>query len=247
MEFKELRKILNPGLIIQMRSRGILQSFCEAKGIKYPILYNIETCKIDAQRFDGRAAWNKKSGGAYAAARKNGWLDVCCAHMTSMTKPSGFWTLNTCKADALRFDGRMEWNKKSKSAYTIASKNGWLDDCCAHMTTVRKLNNYWNLENCKADALRFNTKTEWQNISSGYQAALKMGWLDECCAHMSSVRKLNNYWTIELCKADALKYDMRNVWKKNSYPAYQAAVNHGWLDECCVHMKKHTKIKTVNL
>ena len=49
-------------------------------------------------------------------------------------KPNGYWTLDACKDDAARFRYRGDWFKNSSSAYLVAQRNGWLDQCCDHMT-----------------------------------------------------------------------------------------------------------------
>ena len=48
-------------------------------------------------------------------------------------KLAGYWTLERCKEDALKYNSRSEWWKKSKSSYNKSSKEGWLDECCSHM------------------------------------------------------------------------------------------------------------------
>lgn len=45
------------------------------------------------------------------------------------------------------------------------------------------------------------------------------------------------YWSIEKCREEALKYDTRRQFEKNSHRAYQAAYKYGWMDEVCSHMK----------
>jgi hypothetical protein len=45
----------------------------------------------------------------------------------------------------------------------------------------------WTLETCKASALQYNTRTEWsKNAGGAYQAAQRLGILDECCQHMKA-------------------------------------------------------------
>lgn len=55
------------------------------------------------------------------------------------------WNLEICKINALKYKTRKEWETQSVSAYTIAHKNGWLEECCAHMekskTAKRKVKN----------------------------------------------------------------------------------------------------------
>ena len=49
-------------------------------------------------------------------------------------KPNGYWTLDACKDDATRFQHRSDWFKGSSPAYLAARRNGWLEQCCGHMT-----------------------------------------------------------------------------------------------------------------
>ena len=49
-------------------------------------------------------------------------------------KPNGYWTLESCRDDAARFQYRSDWFKDSASAYLAARRNGWLEHCCGHMT-----------------------------------------------------------------------------------------------------------------
>ncbi len=143
------------------------------------------------------------------------------------------WDLESCKARAKLYETRTEW-RKSCASYHAAQKMGWLDYCCVHMgkraprkaTTLK-----WTREVCQSDALRFNTRTEWQRGSSGYQAARRKGWLEECCKHMSHVS-----WCRDSCILDAKQYTDRTTWKSNSAGAYDAAQKNGWLDICTLHM-----------
>jgi hypothetical protein len=54
-------------------------------------------------------------------------------------RPSGYWTLENCKIDALNFTTRLEWQKKSNSSYSKAVRMGWLEMCCEHMLKHKKV------------------------------------------------------------------------------------------------------------
>ena len=101
------------------------------------LYWNLERCMEDAKRFDSRDQWGRNSGGAYASAKRHGWLEVCCRHMITkgeaVTRKKLHWTLEKCMKDALRFNGRREWYRESSAAYGSAKRNGWLDKCCHHM------------------------------------------------------------------------------------------------------------------
>jgi hypothetical protein len=94
--------------------------------------WTLEACKTDALKYATRAEWDKNSRGAYAAALKKGWAEICCQHMRKLN----YWTLELCKLDALKYSSRYEWQKRS-SAYQAASTNGWREICCAHMVTTK--------------------------------------------------------------------------------------------------------------
>ena len=43
------------------------------------------------------------------------------------------WTLDACIDSAAPFPTKTAWLSSCRSAYNAARKNGWLDQCCAHM------------------------------------------------------------------------------------------------------------------
>lgn len=45
-----------------------------------------------------------------------------------------------------------------------------------------------------------------------------------------------NYWTLDRCQEDALKYKTRAEWHEKSSGAYEFAIRNGVLNECCKHM-----------
>lgn len=100
----------------------------------------------------------------------------------------------------------------------------------------------WTLESCKEDALRFQSRQEWQkNSRSGFYKAWKMGWLDECCAHMIPKRRWRSskqLWKRSECLEDAKRFQKPYIWKNLSKRAYARAERMGWLAECCAHMDR---------
>ena len=155
-----------------------------------------------------------------------------------MKKPKGYWTLKRCLEDAGRYSSRSEWRKNSGGGFNAASKNGWLDDCCGHMSRPKAHNLKWTFEKCLQDASQYSSRSEWKQNSKGYDTASRNGWLEECCGHMEFLTKPNGYWTLEQCREDAAQYSTRAEWAKDSGSAYQMAHRNGWLDECCGNMEK---------
>jgi len=202
--------------------------------------WTLERCMEDAAQYSGRRKWKVANQTAYHAALKNGWLDRCCAHMnTPAKKPAGYWTLERLMEDAANYTQRSEWKKANSSAYSTALRNGWLDRCCAHMIATSKPDGHWTLERLMEDAALYPTRSDWKFGSYGaYQAALRKGFMDQCCAHMTSRHKPHGYWTLETCIEDAAKYSTRSEWDCKSRFAYKKAMYNGWLDQCCAHMER---------
>ena len=93
---------------------------------------------------------------------------------------------------------------------------------------------YWNFELIQAEALKYETRIAFQKGSSAYQAALRLGIMEQVCAHMKPVRQS---WTPELIQAEALKYQTRSAFGKGSGGAYTAAWRLGILEQVCSHMQ----------
>jgi len=95
-----------------------------------------ERCKEEALKFKKRNQFDLAFPGAYAACRKNGWLEEVCEHMvTREIKPKGYWTKLKCAEESIKFNTKSEFQKGSRSAYQIACRNSWLDEICIHMST----------------------------------------------------------------------------------------------------------------
>jgi hypothetical protein len=98
--------------------------------------WTLEKCIDDSLKYTTKSDWIKNSAGAYDAAHRNGWLDICSKHMKIFTKPKGFWTLEHCQEDALKFTNKLEWAKISAGAYDAAIRNNWMELCCKHMISL---------------------------------------------------------------------------------------------------------------
>ena len=102
------------------------------------VKWTLDRCMQDAKLYSTRHKWQLGSRGAYHAAHRHGWLDICCSHMTRCLLAPGSWNLETCKQDANRFKYRSDWSRQSSSAYHAAHRNGWLELCCEHMKAKKK-------------------------------------------------------------------------------------------------------------
>lgn len=134
-------------------------------------------------------------------------------------------------------DSNVASSKESEFIENYKS-NGWIvlnkDKAGSLGGGIRK----WNLDNVKLEALKYRTKNEFREKSSGaYFSALKNKWLDISCSHMPELKKQSGYWTFENCLNEALKYSTKNQWYKKSSGSYYSSLRNGWHDKCCLHMK----------
>ncbi len=104
-----------------------------------------DNCYEAAKQCTSRRELQKKSKGAYGAARRNNWLKDYTWFESKYT-PAGFWEIyDNCYEAAKQCTSRTEFSKKYGRAYYHARKNGWLDE---FTWLKRKLNPYIdNLDN----------------------------------------------------------------------------------------------------
>lgn len=200
-----------------------------------------ERCLEEAKKFRTRKDFGRGAPGAYKAACQQGWLDEICSHMIHLQHPRGYWTKERCLQEALKYSIRSEFAIGSRSAYSKAHREGWLDDICLHMIGQTMPNGYWTKERCKEEAATYRTKTAFKNgTPSAYNAAYKNGWLDEICTHMET--KLHKF-TKEECHEEAKKYIRRIDFMKKSPHHYSWAIRHGFMKDICSHMERQGNLQ----
>jgi hypothetical protein len=139
------------------------------------------------------------------------------------------WTKENCKKEALKYEYRTEFRKYSERAYMTAFHNGWLDEICLHLKYKYES---WTKDKCKEEALKYNSRTDYFFGSSGsWDNARRNGWLDEICSHMIELKKPNNYWTLDKCKEEAMKYKTKSELRKNCPRAHCVLYENKLLNE----------------
>jgi hypothetical protein len=145
------------------------------------------------------------------------------------------WTLEKLQKEALKYNSRKEFYRKSNAAYQGARRSGVLDIICLHMTESETKK--WTCEELSKEALKYNTRVEFKKNSSGaYRSSIKLGILTDICHHMLESRVAP--WTLDELRAEASKYHTVNEFREKSSGAYQAAWAMSVLNEICSHMGK---------
>lgn len=200
--------------------------------------WNYERCRSEAKKYTKRSHFKNGSPSAFGAARKNGWLDDICSHMTlSPLQKKDLWSdFDQCKKEAAKYKNRSDFQSKNKIAYNIAIEKGWLD--LFYETPNTAHHSWWNDKaKCHAETLKYTSISDFSKYASGaYASVLKHGWKDEVCSHMT--KKWERKWADkEVCKREALKYKTRTEFQRCNDGAYTYALRHGFLDEICTHME----------
>ncbi len=148
-----------------------------------------ERCAEEAKKYETRTDFQNNSGSAVHAARRHGWMDEICSHMTQTSIPSSYWTKELCAKEAKKYISRTDFMNGSSGAYSKAKKMGWGDEICSHMDVKKVPNGYWeNKERCAEEAKKYNTRKEFKNgCQKAYKTACTNGWMDDICKHMKRV------------------------------------------------------------
>lgn len=181
---KEIAEIIGVDLVL--KKRVLTES--EEMIVQSRLKWTLGACAKEAKKHNSIKEWQIGSAGSYNAAFAKGWLDKCCTHMERKLFPKNYWTLEHCMQDARQYKTKSEWCSAKRSGYSIASKNGWLKKCTAHMhQDMRKIGiqRVWTFEKCLELARSCSSRADFKRASgSAYHRARVKGWLEECCAHM---------------------------------------------------------------
>lgn len=181
-----------------------------------PIILKKELLAKDAQIYEGY----------YVELFKNEGMNVLNLAKPGSLGAYGKWDKESCEKEARKYKTRKGFRDKSSQAYTVARKNGWLDD----YTWLERLSVFLTRERCFDEAKKCKTRKEFQDkCGSAYRVALKNGWLDDYTWFVSPLKTTK--WTRDLCYDEAGKYKSRDEFCKNSKGAYAAAHKNGWMSD----------------
>lgn len=188
-----------------------------------------ERCTEEAKKYKLRSVFKSKSGGAYNASLKGGWLDEVCSHMSVVGnkfrrlvyvyefEDGAVYVGLTYNIE--KRDSKHRRDKRSK-VYKHIKKTG-LKPVLTYSDYI-DVNQAKILEGEKIDEYR----TSGYNVLNEAEAGATGG-------HFK--------WAKEKCQQEALKYKKRTTFARERGSAYNSARNNGWLDEICSHMDKPNK------
>ena len=137
-----------------------------------------EDCFNEAKKYETKADFIRGSLSAYHCALKKGWLKDYIWFIDGinrMAKNNTIWTYNTCYELARGCKSSKEVQQKSRSAYNVMLRNGWIEDYDWFTPKARSL----TYEECRALAKPCKTRSEFYKAhANAYALSVKNGWLD---------------------------------------------------------------------
>ena len=202
-----------------------------------------EECQKIVDTCESREELMKKSAEAYRKALR---YDLLVDAFGEYKRPM-YWTKEKCHEAALKCETKFEFYTEYNTAYQTATHHGWLTDIGSHLkvsTSVKFPSKYWTKAKCRKEALKYDTKFDFQSFSrKAYVAALRKGWLDDITSHMQEIRKPNGYWTKEKCHQEALRFNHKTDFATYSGGALKYAQKQGWVTDICSHMTRKRHIQ----
>jgi hypothetical protein len=193
-----------------------------------------ECVAAEAAKFITRSEFALGAGGAYVAARTNGWLDEVCAHMKLLH--NGYFhcvyaIVNTRLGKAYvgvtsqQFDLRMAQHRLNGNP-CLSREIAMLED-----TGFVQVTDYI----FSADEV----KNAEQRYFEFYRD--KGFTLLNHESFLGSVGYSKRKWTKDACHEDALTFGTRWQFQQASPRAYAAAKRYGWLEDVCSHMARERR------
>lgn len=178
-----------------------------------------------AKKYNNRFAFGKNEPSAYAAARRNGWLDQASSHMIALSnlKKRALYSIEfldnsvyvglTCCYEGRKLTRRSHkchiWQKQRKVDYKYIEYNDFMDEKEAQAEEERLIEKY------RAD-----------------------NWIILNKAKAGALGGTTVIYTEKYCADLAKNFTSRTDFKNEHPSAYNKALKEGWLDKICTHMKK---------
>jgi hypothetical protein len=238
---------LDPSVINKIKHNGWLELISHLT-IPYSvknIKWTYENCKLETAKM---VYLSELQGTSLSTALiKNGWYAELTSHL--IRKQSKPFSVEEITKEALKYNTRVDFQKKSSSRYTAGLRMGILDQICSHMRKPLTVKQY-SKEEMLQSALKYNNQKDWLlnepkifRCARGYnnlkfREENKAFWL-LCISHMEYVFKPNGYWTYDRCKEITEKYINHSEFCKKHKSVYTAIKKYGW-NQLLDHMLHQT-------
>ena len=184
----------------------------------------------ESKKYSTRTDFFKGCHAAYDYAAKHDLWEKMPWIVTKVKK-HGYWTKERVFEEGAKYSTKKEFKENAPTAYSIATKNKWIDEM-SWTVSQTKPQGYWqNKQNVIEESHKYTSRSEFRwGTPSAYRSSIDNGWIDE----MVWLKRPQNYnfkWSRENVFMESHKYDSRSAFKKGSASAYRVANTNGWLIE----------------
>lgn len=203
--------------------------------------WQIESNVIEeSKKYTTRTDFFKGCHAAYEYALKhNLWVKMPWIKTT--VKTNGYWTKERVFEEGSKYSTKMEFKKNASTAYSIATKNKWINEMTWFVSSARP-QGYWQIkQNVIDESRKYSSRVDFRWGAPGaYRSSIDNGWIEE----MTWLKRPQNYnlkWTRESVFAESKKFEYRGAFRKGNPSAYRVANINGWLVEMTWLTKKNEK------
>ena len=152
-----------------------------------------------------------------------------------------YWTLERIQASAKKYKTHKEWRKNEPKAFGSAVKKKLL----SKTKNLERTNERWTRAKIKEVVKNYKSFKEWikKDKKGSYTAALRRGLLNDIdlIGHLDKGKfgphnRKKIIWNRDSILKDALLYNSRSSWKRNSGSAVVAAIKIGCFNDATKHM-----------
>jgi hypothetical protein len=141
----------------------------------------------------------------------------------------GKWKREACFEEAKKYASRSEFKEGNGSAYSAASKRGWLKDY-TWFEELKIPESYWTYERCYEEAKKCVTLKEfYRGHNHAYKAAKKKGWTKDYTWFIAPSPQVK--WTYEACLEKAKTCKSKVEFETKYSGAMNVARRNNWLKE----------------
>ena len=139
-------------------------------------------------------------------------------------------TKTQCLESSSKHNKKSDWELANQSHYTSAQKNGWFEECTAHMTDGFK---NWTKELVEETLNEnFESYKEYLETYNNLAALKRLGMVDIVRSKLG----VYDNRSLEELFIEAKKYTTKKEFNNTDNHAYQRLYTKGMLDEACSHM-----------
>lgn len=180
----------------------------------------------EALKYKFRSEFIRKSGSAYNRARKDGYLDEICSHMEKIGNRKMRMIYSYEFSDNSVYVG-LTYNIERRNSLHFIDGPVFNYINKTNLIPIRKIISNGYIPSIEASILEQKTIDEYKTNGWVLLNKIKGGGLGG--------KEIK--WTKEKIKIEALKFETRGDFRKNSPKAYDAASRNKILNDVCSHMK----------